>query len=90
MSPRTARLLALVRRHPQQFRRRFPEWLEKNRTTFDCFELAAISRNAGTSAKCIADSLRAGGRAINNDYVPGMARLYSLLHPEHNFFRSRN
>lgn len=90
MNRRTTRLIENIRRHPLQFRQKFPEWLEKNRPLFDLFELAALRmRDAGReslSARKIADRIRRQGRPLNNDFVPDMARLYNALHPEPPFF----
>lgn len=89
---RTNRLVQIAESNPRAFRRAFPAWLAKNRAIFDLFEFTAYTlRKLGQrpSAQQIADAIRSQARrTINNDFVPGMARLYNLLHPDHALFRT--
>lgn len=85
------------------FRQGFAQWLEQNGHVWRRFEIEATRAwchgRKHYSARTIAEYIRhdtgvketSGPWKINNVWVPNMARLYMMLHPERNgFFELRD
>ena len=94
-------LLHRVHEHRDRFRSDFPVWLAKNESIWKRFEQEAnflwINGRRHYSARTIIEFIRHetavrqvdGDFKINNSYVPDLARLYSVLHPERPLFECR-
>lgn len=94
-------LLHRVHEHRDRFRSDFPVWLAKNESVWKRFEQEAnflwINGRRHYSARTIIEFIRHetavrqvdGDFKINNSYVPDLARLYSVLHPERPLFECR-
>lgn len=85
-------LLASVRADSTRYPAGFADWLAENPTVYDAFEreaLAVAHRREHYSARTIAEVLRhesavrqsGDGLKLDNDMVPGMARLFAMAHP---------
>lgn len=94
-------LLHRVHENRDRFRSDFPVWLAKNESVWKRFEQEAnflwINGRRHYSARTIIEFIRHetavrqvdGDFKINNSYVPDLARLYSVLHPERPLFECR-
>lgn len=93
--------ISLVVSNKGEFKDEFKDWLEENFAIFQCFEQRALNIakvRPFYSARTIAEHIRyetdlreiSGSFKLNNNAVPDMSRLFSLLHPElKNLFRKR-
>lgn len=84
------------------FRADFPEWLRANHPIYAEFERQAMNiaaRRDRYSARTILEVMRhnsalsenGGHFKLNNNRAPCMARLFSIMHPEHaGFFQLRD
>lgn len=94
-------LLHRVHENRDRFRSDFPVWLAKNESVWKRFEQEAnflwINGRRHYSARTIIEFIRHetavrqvdGDFKINNSYVPDLARLYSVLHPDRPLFECR-
>jgi len=99
MTPQTLSKIAEL--HAADFREDFPVWLHANYPIYAEFERQAemvASRRDHYSARTIAEVIRHNSQLaevgcdwkINNNRIPCMARLFSILHPEKaGFFQLR-
>ena len=80
--------LEMVLLYSELFRKEFSRWLTAHWKVFRTFEHLAVKGtqpgDVGKSARAIAEQMRDASVHIpvNGNYVPDMAQLFMLLHPE--------